>query len=566
MLFSPDCTGWTVLLPQTYLLALKLSSVNLEYAELLATAEFSSLWNSGLLERDGITVLDRLRENGDVSPIGQIVKLSAKNYGSGSFISICSGEAPPSQVHFLFTIEEIENLPSVLESMARFPSIAIKLRLIPDETSDTTNHTAASVFLCSKILAGIRDGSLANVAITNVLDYLDNLSRLKRTSCCNCSAGGTPRVRITTLDSEEASTVENDSVCPCMKADPSITSEVIAARTAWMRDRHPECSTCPFFGFCGGTCAARALELNGDINTIDPVECAVRKFFYADVIEEFARTGASPLRDYWLRHHYSRKPKSLFSPEQDAFVRDLPRRAGEGADPAKLARDEAERYREFATRAWRIAREALGRINAAPDGRLEFENRFLDALADFMLNTSTLAAELPYENAPDLPRTLYVSWHFPEYPLGVPEMIRRNALQLVARHAGWMDPMAAAGCMHVFKTDKQSSAIPRAFREGRAVFAMMDYFYEGGVNVEADFFGLPARVPAGVLKLAERFDYRVCFLSKRPGCIAGIDEFSVKATGIEAAARRINARLEAEILRDPARWLLWPNAASRWPS
>ena len=122
----------------------------------------------------------------------------------------------------------------------------------------------------------------------------------------------------------------------------------------------------------------------------------------------------------------------------------------------------------------------------------------------------------------------------------------------------------AARCLYVFHSQRPGSELPRAFRKSRPVFAMMDYFYEGGVHVTTDFFGVATKTPAGVLKLAERFGYEVRFLSRRGDTIEVIDSFPVADVGYEEATARINRILEGEIRREPARWLLWPNLPHRW--
>jgi hypothetical protein len=165
----------------------------------------------------------------------------------------------------------------------------------------------------------------------------------------------------------------------------------------------------------------------------------------------------------------------------------------------------------------------------------------------------------------DLPtnKTLFVGWHFPEYPLLMNYGARSNVLVLIARLTVWMKDFEPSGCLFNFREAPSAKPLVQAFRSGRCVFAMMDHCYPETASVRSRLLDHPVRTPSGALKLAERFGYDVCFLSPRSSGIKVIDTFPARELGVEGSAQRINDVLGREILRDPARWLMWINLPGR---
>lgn len=67
------------------------------------------------------------------------------------------------------------------------------------------------------------------------------------------------------------------------------------------------CGTCALFGLCGGTCVAKAIAATGRPEAIDPVECAISRYLYPELLEEFDGQGlAGPLFAYARRHRADR--------------------------------------------------------------------------------------------------------------------------------------------------------------------------------------------------------------------------------------------------------------------
>jgi len=95
---------------------------------------------------------------------------------------------------------------------------------------------------------------------------------------------------------------------------------------------------------------------------------------------------------------------------------------------------------------------------------------------------------------------------------------------------------------------------------------MFDYCYPDSHAVSSQLLGRASRTPAGLLHLARRFGYEIQVVSARDGLPLILETFDPAELSVEEAARRINAAIESEILRDPARWLLWAIAEDRWTS
>lgn len=218
----------------------------------------------------------------------------------------------------------------------------------------------------------------------------------------------------------------------------------------------------------------------------------------------------------------------------------------------------AQVYLERSAVAEEIQAQVLANLGVEVLPAGEFIRQQVEARADFLLNAS-FAAQRPCDIKADVLKTLFVGWHYPEFPLAIVHGTQNNVLTLIARQAQWMDEFEATGCLFDFRTSKSLLPLARRFAAGQGVFAMMDYCYEDTGWVPARLLGQMVKVPAGVLKLACRFDYRIAFYSLRGDSICEVDSFEAKEAGIDGSAQRINDTLEQEILRAPARWLLWGN-------
>jgi uncharacterized protein len=80
----------------------------------------------------------------------------------------------------------------------------------------------------------------------------------------------------------------------------------VVARTDALRESGDSCASCPLFGLCGGTCVAKALARSGTPISVDPVECALSKYIYPELLREFASGAPMPLFDYYNSHRSAR--------------------------------------------------------------------------------------------------------------------------------------------------------------------------------------------------------------------------------------------------------------------
>ena len=185
------------------------------------------------------------------------------------------------------------------------------------------------------------------------------------------------------------------------------------------------------------------------------------------------------------------------------------------------------------------------------------------AWRDSILHLVNQGSSLEIQIPADLAGMLLVGWHFPEHLGLIPFILRRDILCLVASEESWMEEMRRQNCIYCFRGGPVSSLLPRAFHAGRPVFAMFDHCYESSRHIITEFLSYPARTPTGILELAARHRYRVGLVSARGRIIKVIQSFPA-TPDIRATVLTLNRTLEKEILRRPARWLLWPAVPQRW--
>jgi hypothetical protein len=194
----------------------------------------------------------------------------------------------------------------------------------------------------------------------------------------------------------------------------------------------------------------------------------------------------------------------------------------------------------------------------------EFIEHYENSWSDFLLNAAGALETTLKDPALTYKQQLLIGWHCPEYPLWLPFASRHEILVLVARAETWMSSTINEEYLHCFRTQAISSKLPRALARRKPIFAMMDYCYEDTHSETAEFLGYPARTPAGLIQLAKRYDYDIVFLTMRNDSIVPTQPFNVKSMSVSQIIKDLNAIIEREILRCPARWLLWPSVDRRW--
>lgn len=257
------------------------------------------------------------------------------------------------------------------------------------------------------------------------------------------------------------------------------------------------------------------------------------------------------------------------TPEQeDAAIRELRRLIRGGASANEiLARSLvlAEGYETVAQKAQWVYRQCSGHPGLEPLPDILFRLRHLEAWRQFLL--AAARDREPGESLPEGgrgPRKLWLGWHFPEYPLFLEDAARWGFLALVPRSSPWIEERIGREALCNYRALSLNSTLPRALKAGRPIFAMFDHCYPDSRSVVSGFLGRPSRTPGGLLHLARRFGYEVHVASTRDGLPVVLDSFDPAGLSVEECAERANAALEAEILRDPPRWLLWALADERW--
>ena len=168
-----------------------------------------------------------------------------------------------------------------------------------------------AVDLYRTLVGMIRRGEIRELGIRNLIARMHNLFMLQSRDLCYrgpCGAAADFLV----LDAEGG-----QRTCDCVyhpyfeitAADADAPSEsqparrAILDRHAWLRTEGETCATCPIFGLCGGTCVAKAIVRTGTDRSVDPVECALSKYIYPELLREFV-AEERPLFEYYARHEH----------------------------------------------------------------------------------------------------------------------------------------------------------------------------------------------------------------------------------------------------------------------
>lgn len=176
-------------------------------------------------------------------------------------------------------------------------------KLVPEE--------AAALY--AKLVEMVRHGMIQALALRNLLSRIDNLFTFQPGDFCHkgpCAASD----EFLVLDAAGAL-----RSCDCIydpyfllagntQEMPAITDhparDAIVARHAWLRRHGRRCQGCPLFGLCGGTCVAKAMANNGAPHSVDPLECAIKRYLYPELLREIDGPGEKPLLAYYHRHKF----------------------------------------------------------------------------------------------------------------------------------------------------------------------------------------------------------------------------------------------------------------------
>lgn len=242
------------------------------------------------------------------------------------------------------------------------------------------------------------------------------------------------------------------------------------------------------------------------------------------------------------------------------------RQAGSPEDELEaMSHQLSGRFMPMVYSAAQVCRAYFARRDPPQEPPADFVQRHYDSWRRYLLNAAAAdggQAELPDALAHG--RVLLASWHFPEHPAWLARARAWDWLLVMGRRSARTQSVLGAAHLANFREDGLGLDIARAFHGGRAVCGMFDFCYDDSYAVIDDFLGAPAITAAGLLKLGERFGYKLCIVSGERLEGALIDMCDLAEVGVQAAAARINRAFEAQILADPPRWLLWGAVPQRW--
>lgn len=190
---------------------------------------------------------------------------------------------------------------------------------------------------------------------------------------------------------------------------------------------------------------------------------------------------------------------------------------------------------------------------------IDFKSNYLKSCQDFSFNaiSSNTTVNLSFDS-----NTLYLCWHYPEYPILIRSFPKHDILVLIADDANWITDILPDDVVFNFRKPSLSKKLINAFRQGIPVGCMFDYCYPTSKSLLSNFLGYPSRTPFGIIKLACMFNYSIVLITYE-------DQFRFERVSSESNSYpilidSINKKIENAILKCPSRWLLWPSINNRW--
>ena len=190
-----------------------------------------------------------------------------------------------------------------------------------------------------------------------------------------------------------------------------------------------------------------------------------------------------------------------------------------------------------------------------------FRANFYRSWVLYYLNASSVNKQACQINFNHDTPTLYLTFHFPKYPLLMNFANTHDLLIIVANDSIWMSHFIEnKSNLYNFRAKKLSSKLPDAFRKKKSILAMFDYCYESSRYITSNFLGINVKSPYAILLLAKRFNYKIKFLSYSNGFNADTCSFE----NISMLTQDINNLISEEIYNHPSNWLLWASLDTRW--
>ena len=168
-----------------------------------------------------------------------------------------------------------------------------------------------AVQLYRTLIGMLERREIEELRITSLIIYLDILSSFNAPHICYkgpCGAG------------EEFFVLDSNGTrrsCDCIIDDFFEVDEAersgetanpyagarrrVEQRHAWLQEEGP-CADCALMRLCGGTCIAKAIGYGGHAKSVYPIECALSKFVFPELIERYAEDPHGPIFQYHRRH------------------------------------------------------------------------------------------------------------------------------------------------------------------------------------------------------------------------------------------------------------------------
>lgn len=230
------------------------------------------------------------------------------------FLAVVSRTSAPHLPAFALWLQEqrIRDLTvSFLDLTGRGTNLAGE-KLTPPEV--------VAVYAC--FIDMIRRGEINRLSMNSLISRIDNLFTAAPRNFCHkgpCAAADDFLV----LDAQGAF-----RTCDCIYDDFFLLGDkteslvnilqhpardAIRERHAWLRETGPDCRTCSLFGVCGGTCVAKAIANHATPLSVDPAECALSRYLYPELLNEFDAAEcnpqtAAPLLAWYQRHRMASTP------------------------------------------------------------------------------------------------------------------------------------------------------------------------------------------------------------------------------------------------------------------
>lgn len=176
---------------------------------------------------------------------------------------------------------------------------------IPDESINIQQ----AVDLIAAFVKLIENGEISSLNVTPITSRIANLFNLSPQDYCYrgpCGAASDfmvldPDGSIRTCDCADHSffrAADATVYSPNILKAAVTPRQAIVVRHEFLRENGKACSSCPIFGLCGGTCAAKAIISTGEI---DARECAIAKYIYPYLLEQYeAYAESAKLIKYYL--------------------------------------------------------------------------------------------------------------------------------------------------------------------------------------------------------------------------------------------------------------------------